>query len=165
MKAEPSAPVRPGLGRNEQLPGPVAEMREAIMTAAHSGRIEEMRVAVELNELKPEIASGPAPDPIAYWRQASVDGEGREVLAAALNILEQTPAVLLLGKDVENNRVFVWPYLAETPLASLTPAETVDLFRLLPAAEAKTMIAKGRYTGWRLAIGADGVWHSFRRLE
>ena len=165
VKTEPAPPARAAIGRNETLPAPVAEMREAILTAARSGRIDELRTPVELNELKPEIASVIAPDPIAYWRQTSADGEGREVMAAVLNILEQAPAVLPLGKDIENNRVFVWPYLAELGLDKLTPAEAVDLYRLLPAADAKAMIAKGRYAGWRLAIGADGVWHSFRRVE
>ena len=38
-----------------KLPAPVAEMREAILAAVRSGKIEELRHAYELNELKPEL--------------------------------------------------------------------------------------------------------------
>ena len=27
------------------------------------------------------------------------------------------------------------------------------------------MQANKRYTGWRLAIGADGTWHSFKTVD
>jgi len=70
---------------------------------------------------------------------------------------------LPLGRDLENNRIYIWPYFAEVPLAKLTPAQEVELLRLVPPAAVKAMRAAGRYTHWRLAIGADGTWHSFRR--
>ena len=40
---------------SEPLPGPVQDMREAILGAVRSGRIEELRHAWELNELKPDL--------------------------------------------------------------------------------------------------------------
>ncbi len=95
------------------LPGPVAEMREAILAAAHAGRIEELRVPLDWNELKPDVSETTVDDPIAYWKKLSGDGEGREILAVLANILEMPPAQLPLGKDLENNIVYVWPYLAE----------------------------------------------------
>jgi hypothetical protein len=58
----------------------------------------------------------------------------------------------------------VWPYFAEVPLAGLTPAQDVELMRLLGAATALNLRATGRYSWWRIAIGADGVWHSFRKM-
>src|SRR5258705_13690998 len=54
-----------------ELPVPVQEMREAILSAVRSGRIEDLRYAYELNELKPELASEPVADPVAFWRQIS----------------------------------------------------------------------------------------------
>jgi hypothetical protein len=142
----------------------VTDMREAILGAVGSGHIEDLRHAWELNELKPDlgvdIAAG---DPIAHWKQISGDGEGREILAALGEILEAGCAVLPLGRDLENNRIYVWPYLAETDLAKLSPAQEVQLLRLVPPAAAKEMRATGKYTHWRLGIGADGTWHFFRR--
>lgn len=149
----------------DTLPTPVVEMRDAILAAARSGRIEEMQSAIALNELKPEFDAAPVPDPIAFWRKISGDGEGREVLADAINILEMPFAVVPFGKDIENNRIFVWPYLAETAIDKLTPPQEVDLLRIVSPDDAKTMKEKKKYTGWRIAIGADGTWHSFRKAE
>jgi hypothetical protein len=152
-------------GDAKPLPAPVAEMREAILAAARSGRIEELKVPLDWNELKPEIAATNVDDPIAYWKKLSGDGEGREILAVLVNILEMRPAELPLGRDLENNIIYVWPYLAEAKLDQLTPAEEVDLLRLVPPEQAKAMRAAKTWTWWRLAIGADGTWHSFRKQE
>ena len=69
------------------------------------------------------------------------------------------------GRDIENNRIYVWPSFAETMPAPLTPAQDVEMDALYAPADAKTMRAANRFTGWRLAIGADGVWHTFRKVE
>jgi hypothetical protein len=139
-------------------------MRETILSAVRSGRIEDLRHAWELNELKPDLgAELPGGDPIAYWKQVSGDGEGREILAVLAEIFDAGCAVLPLGRDLENNRIFVWPYFAEIGLAGLTPAQEVELLRLVPPAAAKEMRATGKYIHWHLSIGADGTWHSFRK--
>jgi hypothetical protein len=70
-----------------------------------------------------------------------------------------------LGKDAENTRLFVWPKFADTPFAELTPDDLAVLDRSEPPAKIAAMKAVGHYTGWRLVIGADGVWHSFRRYD
>ena len=110
-------------------------MREAILGAVKSGRIEELRHAWELNELKPDLGV-PLPaggDPIAHWKQISGDGEGREILAALGEILDAGYVVLPLGRDLENNRIYVWPYFAEVALDKLTPSQEVELLRLVAA--------------------------------
>jgi hypothetical protein len=165
-QARPAAETEISYGTTK-LPTPVVDMREAILAAVRSGRIEELRHAFELNELKPDLGSGmgsgPVSDPVAHWKQISGDGEGREVLAVLAEILDAGYATLPLGRDLENNRIYIWPYFAEVPLASLGPAQQVELLRLVPPAVAKEMIANGKYTYWRIAIGADGTWHSFRK--
>lgn len=145
------------------LPAPVAEMREAILAAVHSGRIEELLTPLQWNELKPDLADAAVDDPVEFWKSVSGDGEGREILAVLARILELPHAREPLGRDVENNAVYVWPYLAAADLDKLTPAEEVDLYRLMPPADAKTMRAARKWTWWRLSIGADGTWLSFRR--
>ena len=173
---------------SEGLPGAVEDMREAILSAVRSGNIEDLRHAYELNELKPdlgpELGSDPRPglgrepgsergsnpgseakpigDPVDYWRRTSGDGEGREILAILATLLDGGYVTLALGRDLENDRVYVWPYFAEVPLDSLSPAQEVELLRLVPPARAAQMKAAGKYTYWRLAIGADGTWHSFK---
>jgi len=147
------------------LPIPVEEMRQAILAAAHSGDIEDLREPLEWNELKPEVAAPAGTDPIAHWRKNSADGNGREILAVLANILPMRAAELPLGKDIENNIIYVWPYLAEADLNKLTPAQEVDLLRLMSVDEAKAMRAEKKWTWWRLTIGADGTWHSFKKSE
>ncbi len=147
------------------LPQPVQEMRDAILTAVRSGDIEDLRVALEWNELKPHVADEPVDDPIAYWKEISGDGEGREILAVLAEVLDCGPAALPIGKDIENNLVYVWPALAETDLSKLTPQQEVALYRLVDPAEAKAMRETRRWQWWRLAIGADGTWHTFHKAK
>jgi hypothetical protein len=140
-------------------------MRDAILAAVHSGAIEDLRHAVEWNELRPDFGEKAGTDGIAHLKSLSGDGEGREILAALGEILALPPAKLSIGPDVENSAVYVWPYLAEMPLAALTPAQEVDLYRLMTPAAAKTMREKKKWTWWRLAIGADGTWLTFKKFE
>jgi hypothetical protein len=161
-KVQQPSPAAP---RPAQLPAPVAEMREAILAAVRSGHIEDLRTPLEWNELAPVIANQSVADPIAYWKQVSGDGEGREILAILAEILEAGYAVLPVGADIENNRLYVWPALAEVPLHQLTPAQEVQLYRFVTPGEVKRMREKGTWTWYRLAIGADGTWHAFRKTE
>jgi hypothetical protein len=151
----------------EGLPDHVREIRETLLEAVRSGTIEDLRYAYDLNDIKPDIGLAPdnagSKDPIAYWKKLSGDGEGREILAALSLILEAGYVVLPLGADLENNRLYIWPYFSEVPLDKLTPAQEVELLRLVPPAAAKAMKSAGKYTHWRLTIGADGAWHSFRK--
>jgi hypothetical protein len=148
---------------NATLPPAVAEMRDAILAAVHSGRIDDLRLAIELNEMRPEVADDAVDDIVAYWRSSSKDGEGRDILEVLGKILDQPPAVVPLGRDIENNRIFVWPALAERAPVTLTAADDGALASLMSTQEAQTLKSAERWTWWRLAIGADGTWHSFRR--
>lgn len=145
-------------------PQPVIEMVEAILAAVRARDIEELRTPLEWNELPPDIAETPVDDPIAYWRSISVDGEGRDILSALGGIIGAGHAVLPLGRDIENNLIYVWPYFAERPLDTLSAEQQAELAGLVGEKAADAMRSAGRYTGWRLAIGAEGTWHSFRHV-
>ena len=149
----------------ETLPQPVRELRDTLTEAIQSGKIEDLRYAYDLNDIKPDLGLAAGADPVAHWRKISGDGEGREVLAALSLLLEAGYVALPLGADPENNRLYIWPYFAEVPLGTLSPAQEVELLRLVPPAKAREMKATGKYTHWRLAIGADGSWHSFRKSD
>ena len=153
---KPSAMPVPGT-----LPVNVASMRDMILSAAHSGRIEDLQLAIDQNELPPEMGAEQGTELIAHLRRNSADGAGRETLALLHNLLHSDPALLPIGRDAENNGVYVWPAIAEADLSKLTPAQEVALYRLMPVSEAKAMIAAKKWTWWRLAIGADGTWLTF----
>lgn len=138
-------------------------MREMIGSAAQRGELSELLLPIEWNELPPDFGPGDKSDPISVLKAQSADGTGYDVLADLLTVLSMSHTVVPLGPDPENPNIFVFPYLATRDLSQLTPAETVDVYRLFPPEEAAGVIASKEYTGWILTIGADGTWHSFRR--
>lgn len=149
----------------EALPRNVEDMRSAILAAARSGEIEELTVPFEWNELPPMLGKGRIEDPIAHLKSQSRDGDGLEILAVLVDLLSLPPSKLHLGRDAENSAVFVWPYLAEQPIKDLTPAQKVELFSIMPPETAAAVMNSGKWTWWRLTIGADGTWHSFMKHE
>jgi hypothetical protein len=153
--------------RRVELPVHVAELKDLLLAAAQSGNIDDLRAAIEHSPTKPDfgLGLGADEDPIAALKRASEDGEGLETLAALGEILRLPPAALPLGKDIENNLIFVWPYLAERPLDQLTKTEKVELLALVTNAKSSEMREKKRWTWWRLAIGADGAWLSFKKTD
>ena len=152
------------MSKAQPLPPNVVEMRELILSAVRSGRIEDLKAAVELNAATPDFGTGDG-EPIQGLIALSGDGQGREILAALAEILDMAPAALPLGGDLENNLIYIWPYLAARPLDQLTGPEEVDLYRLVTPAKLKEMRDKKRWTWWRLAIGADGAWLAFKKQE
>ncbi|MGA7545706.1 MAG: hypothetical protein WBW08_07755 [Methyloceanibacter sp.] len=153
----PSATSGGALYDLSQLPKPVQRMLEQIVIAAQSGDIEQMRPVLESNELKPMVAATAVSDPIAFWKKGSADGEGRDVLAALLNVVSSGFVRVKEGRE----EMYVWPYFAETNLATLSPAQVVDLYRILPASQAVPMQRSGKYSYYRVGIASDGVWHYF----
>ena len=57
-----------------------------------------------------------------------------------------------------------FPYRFHEPYYHGYLGDGLEVMRLLGAATARELKAKGRYSSWRIAIGADGVWHSFRKM-
>lgn len=169
-KSEPPAasknvPTAPEIRKSlDGLPQPVLEMREAILAAAKSGQIEELLTPIEMNELKPDFGNGPAPDPIGHLKMKSTGGDGKDILAALEKVLEAPYAIVPLGRDLENNRIYMWPFFAETGVSNLTVEQQADLRALAPEAVAAEMLAKGgSYSWWRVGIAADGTWHVFAK--
>jgi hypothetical protein len=161
-KGQPLLPVQIRYS-TDNLPRPVLDLREALTAAVESGKIEELTQTYAESHVKPDIGAAAGTDPAAHWKRLSGDGLGREVLAALSLILEAGYTEIRRGADIENNKLYVWPYFAETPLSKLTPRQEVELLRLVPASVAREMKEKGKYTHWRLVIGADGTWHALRK--
>jgi hypothetical protein len=144
------------------LPPRVARMRAAILEAAATGEIENLRVPIEMNELPPMLAAEKTGDPMLYWKEVSGDGEGREVMAILIQLFRTGFARKAAGTADET---YIWPYFAEIPVDALTPAQEVEMLTLVSPARLKEMRQKGRYDHYRLVIAADGTWHAFMRQE
>jgi hypothetical protein len=140
-----------------RLPDEIRDTLQSIVVAAQSGNIDEMLPVLEENELPPMLSATAVSDPIAFWKKASADGEGRDILAAMMNVFSSGFMRKGEGKDV----MYVWPYFAEMDLTKLTPAQEVDFYRVVPPPLGVEMKKSGKYTYYRAGIGADGVWHYF----
>jgi hypothetical protein len=143
---------------NEDLRERVGSMREKLILAAKSGNIERLGIVFQTNETQPVFTRGGERDPIAFWKQASGDGNGHEILAILLNILDLPAALINKGTPQE---MYVWPYLAHVPLDRLTPQQSVDLYRLMTAQDVRDMRTLNAWVFWRLGIGPDGTLHFF----
>jgi len=152
-------------GPDVKLPKNVADMREALLSAVQSAKIEELRIPYEWNELPPAISDDKVDDPIAYWKNISRDKLGLEILLIIDRLLALPPAKLNVGKDYENSALYVWPYLAELDLSKLTPRQQFELRTLVPPKQARIIMETKKWSWWRLAIGADGTWHSFMKHD
>ncbi len=155
---KPNGAAQPQIQYDPQtLPAPVKQTLQEIFETAQSGDIDAMRPVLEQNELKPMVASTHVDDPVAFWKKNSVDGEGRDVLAAFVNILSTGFVKSGQGKDA----IYVWPYLAELDLTKLTPAQEVEFYRIVPADKALAMKKSGKYSYYRLGVSPTGVWQYF----
>lgn len=159
QKAASANSIGDVLRDTSQLPAPVARMRAAIISSAASGDIAAMRVPMDMNEIPPMLAPEKVTDPVAHWKKISGDGEGREIMAIAIELLRTG---YVKKTTAPGQEMYVWPYFAEVPLDKLTPAQEVELLTLVSPARLKEMRAKGKYDHYRIGIGQDGVWHYFR---
>lgn len=140
------------------LPAPVRRLREQIIAAAASGDIERLRPIIDGNGITPTFSFGGDNDPIRFWREVSGDGEGRELLAIMIEVLEAGYALI---EDEGQKPIYVWPYFYAVPLDALTPEQTVDLYKLVTAQDVADMRDFGAYIFYRAGITPDGQWQFF----
>lgn len=140
------------------LPAPVARLRQQLIDTARAGDIDGLKAIIEGNELVPKFSFDDESDPIAYWKEASGDGEGREILAIMLEVLQA--GFVKVAHDPQDP-IYVWPYFAEIPLAGLTPMQEVELYMLVTAQDRRDMEEFGAYNFFRLGIAEDGQWQYF----
>lgn len=155
---EPTEVVEPEITTNRDLPAPVARARRVLMDIARAGDVEGLAAIIEENGATPLFSFGGDADPIAFWRDASGDGEGREILAILLELLEAPPALMRPGTP---DAFYAWPYFEALPLEGLSPAQEVELFTLVTAGDYEAMLEFGSYNFYRVHISPDGTWEAF----
>ena len=132
-------------------------MRELIVEAAASGDIERLRPLLGKGPTQTQVGETDA-DPIETLKGLSGDPQGIEILAILLDVLSTG---FVLTEKGTPDEAYVWPYFTEKPLASLTPPEKVDLFRLVTAGDFAEMEEGGNYNFYRVGITPDGQWKFF----
>jgi hypothetical protein len=158
IRPDPGAPAPEVVTDLNRLPAPVARMRNRILEAARSGELGKVLAVMEANAALPIFTLGSDHNPITYWKTSYPDSNGLEVLAIMTGILETGFVHVDKGTPQE---AFVWPYLARMPLNDLTPAQKVELFKIVTGSDFKEMQELGAYTFYRLGIAPDGAWLYF----
>lgn len=143
-----------------QLPPLVAAMREAIVSAAASGRFEALRIPIERNETPPLFARGarrpPGYDPLVALRGRAFDAGGREIMGLLQAVLAQPYVRITRGPSVS----FGWPafgYVA--PPLPMREEDIIARWACVRFADLGGATAAGGPLIQRLEIGADGTWH------
>ena len=139
-----------------KLPEPVRKRREEILIAARSGDLAKVAAIVSANQTT--ISFGGETDAVAFWKKTFKDSDGLEVLATLIEVLEMPLVHLDKGNAQE---MFVWPYFHAMALEKLTPAQRVELFRLITAHDFREMREFGSYNFFRAGIAPDGRWMFF----
>jgi hypothetical protein len=140
------------------LPAAVAETRERILGAAATGDLTALTSLMRAKSAATAFSHTQRQDPIAYWKDTYPDSGGIEILSILISILETPPAHLNAGTAQE---IYVWPYFARLPIAALTPAQKVELFRIVTGSDYRSMLERGRYVFYQVGITPDGSWRYF----
>ena len=141
------------------LPEPVRRMRQLLVEAAKSGNPENLRPLLGTGPSATQLSFGLVEgDPIQFLKDTSGDGNGREMLAILLDILDAGYAHLDAGEPTET---FIWPYFYTLPLNDLDDKQMVELFRIITAGDLQDMRAFGSYSFYRTGISANGEWLFF----
>jgi hypothetical protein len=141
------------------LPFPVKKMHDLILEAAKSGDPEKLRPYIGSGDDVTMLSLGGFDeDPIDYLKSLSGDSQGQEILAIMSEILEAPLVRLNEGRDDE---MYVWPYFYAYPSNKLTPAQRVELFRIITYGDFEEMEAFGNYIFYRVGITPQGRWRFF----
>ena len=139
---------------DDALPKPVRDLRERLVDAARSGDIEKLRPYLEPGEDGTALSVFPLDgDPVEFLKANSGDGDGVELMAILLEVLESGHVRVDAGRDSE---IYVWPYFTQVPLETLDKPKLVELFELVTAGDYQRMLENGAYDFYRVGISPEG---------
>jgi len=149
-------PAVPEIYGPDDLPPAVAGTRRALLSAAQSGDLNDLRaILAQADHFR--FSYSVEPGPIDYWEAIRARRGGRPVLRALAQALA-LPAARTDGGE------FVWPYLASLPAqpyAQLAPETAADVSLLMTRDTWDARAAEIGYAGYRVSIAADGTWTGF----
>ena len=136
------------------LPGPVAQTRQAIVAAATACDYD--RLATLGREGSFTYSFGADDDPAGFWRRAEAAGE--RPLAALVQFLNRPAAT----RAVDGATQYLWPRAYTYESWDAVPADARDGLRPVYGDEDFEQFARfGAYSGYRTGIAADGDWQFF----
>ena len=164
--ANASKPVREivegPFGNADLLPARVAAMREKILDACASGEIDQLRPAIERNEVIPLFGkAGDRPKNFAtaieFLRTRAFDGKGRETLLLLEAVFTAPFVKVTRGPHVS----YLWPSFAVLPLNEPDAEQKIARLRCVAFSDISRLAIAGDALIQRAIIGEDGTWHAF----
>ena len=157
--APKSSSRRPPLPESAMAPrgcrAPSQDMREAILARRQIGPDRGSAACLGAQRAQARSRRRPGGDPVAHWKQISGDGEGREFWRRWPR--SWTPATSCCRSAAISRTTDLRLALFRRGAARQAHAGTGGRAAApRTAAAPKDMRATGKYTHWRLAIGADG---------
>lgn len=140
-----------------KAPAAVQKMRQEIIDAATAGDVKKIAELMKAShtDLGPDNSGN---DIESSLKDMSGDGDGLEILSIILDVLSTGYAHVDAGTP---NELYVWPYFTHKQLDKMTPAEKVDIMRLVTAGDFADMLEYGNYNFYRVGITPDGKWKLF----
>jgi hypothetical protein len=136
----------------QDLPEPVAEVRERVFGAALACDYDELeRIALEQGAGF-TFTYGEGTSPAAYWREREESGTEQPLRALV--------TILSLPFTRNESGSYAWPTAYDESPSEADWQALVDS-GLYTQAEVDAMKQGGSYLGWRTAITADGDWQLF----
>ncbi|MEL6299525.1 MAG: hypothetical protein AAFQ45_13230 [Pseudomonadota bacterium] len=162
--AEPRSPPAPKLDAAiiSKLTPAARETHEALFAAALAEDAEAFNVPAAWSEAPP-VLSGPdstSPAGLVATHAKAIAGDRKHAFLDVARVLASPYGVVRAGADIENNEVYVWPRHATRNLSALSSPEHAELTELVGHRAADRMVRSGKYSGWAIAIGADGRWRA-----
>jgi len=137
----------------QELPPPVAEVRERIFAAVSECDFTELeKIALEKGDDFNFSFDATQDSPAAYWRQVEQNAADSPMFVLAL---------ILTMPVTQTEAGYAWPSAAGQKPTEADWQALLDNV-LYTQQEVQTMRAGGTgYTGWRTTISADGDWQFF----
>ena len=134
-----------------QLPGPVAEKKEAIVDASHALDYDGLEELVDTTNFT--YSFGENGHPVRYWRRMEEEAE--------VPILGDFLPTVLAMPWAKLGPVYVWPSVHSKKPSRWTEQERKALEQLYTEKEIRRFERAGSYLGWRAGINEDGTWLFF----
>lgn len=143
----------------DALPFPARRMRELILEATKSGKLENLRPYIGTGDNMTMLSLGGIDgDPIEFLKRETGDENGHEILAILEEVLEAGYVHIDKGTEQE---LYVWPYFFAYPLEKLNDKQMVELFRIVTYGDFQDMKDFGGYIFYRVGITPTGRWSFF----
>lgn len=140
------------------LPKPVRATRTAMIGAAKAADLAALQAIIDSQANAIQLGFGGAATAAEFATGNSVTGDGLDVLADLVDILEAPYAKV----TDEGGTFYIWPYLADVmDLATISDADKVVAYQLIDTTSLPDFIEYGGWIAMRTIVNEDGTWSAW----